>query len=275
MRKNFHMKKVVMLAVAMLLAAAPVALADSVITNPDLQDVRAYSGIAPTNYLTNWMDVIGTPGDANSNGFNTSKVVLTFTNPGATYYKDLKVDLYTNYPSTGNVSGGGDVAADVILSLNGGINNYGIAMTTHGGLTQGTLYAVGSLASSIDRWGSKGGIYGGAWDDSSSDTDPGNTAWTYITGTTGSFMDASSFNWGAGDGVSQYMVSISYAGYNATQSGGLNTLTGFWGTGDCSNDGIAFTGTGSPVPLPPSVLLLGSGLLGLALLGKRQIRKSE
>lgn len=41
------------------------------------------------------------------------------------------------------------------------------------------------------------------------------------------------------------------------------------GTGDCSSTGI------SPVPVPPSVLLFGSGLIGLAGLARRKITVEE
>jgi hypothetical protein len=272
------MKKAVLLAVAMVLAAAPVALADSIITIPDLQEVRSYQGANPVNYGSNWMDVIGQAGNATTDGFNTSKIVLTFSNPGATYYKDLKIDIFTNFPQAGNIGGLGDIAADMILSLQGGTNNYGIALTTHGGaLTLGTLYKVDTLQTSVDRYTPQTNlIYGGAWQDApGNDADPSNLSYVYMTGSPTPALAATSIVWGAGDGVSKYDISIFYAGYNNAQDGGLNTLTGFWCTGDCSNDAISFTGTGSPVPLPPSVLLMGSGLLGLALLGKRQLSKPE
>ncbi len=51
-------------------------------------------------------------------------------------------------------------------------------------------------------------------------------------------------------------------------------LAFLWATGTCANDtaegGLAPTGV---VPLPPSVLLLGSGLLGLGLLGFRRRKR--
>ena len=276
--KNLQMKKVVMLAVAMVLAAAPVALADSIITIPDLQEVRTYQGANPVNYGSNWMDVIGQVGNATTDGFDTSKIVLTFSKPGAKYYQDLKIDIFTNFPQAGNVAGLGDVPADMILSLQGGNNNYAIALSAHDGLTLGTLYKVDTLQTSVDRYTSKTNlIYGGAWQDAPGDDGglPANLPYTYMTGRPTPAQAATSFTWGVGDGVSKYDISIFYAGYNNFQDGGLNTITGFYGTGDCSNDAMSFTGTGSPVPLPPSVLLMGSGLLGLALLGKRKIRKSE
>ncbi|MEJ2365629.1 MAG: hypothetical protein P8017_13305 [Deltaproteobacteria bacterium] len=41
---------------------------------------------------------------------------------------------------------------------------------------------------------------------------------------------------------------------------------------DCSGYSSAFVGEGSPVPMPPSALLLGSGLLGLSAVGWRRRR---
>ncbi len=59
---------------------------------------------------------------------------------------------------------------------------------------------------------------------------------------------------------------------------GFNPSAGFafvWGTGTCGNDAIVngLAAGVAPVPLPPSVLLLGSGLLGLALLGFRRKKR--
>jgi opacity protein-like surface antigen len=279
MRKNFHMKKVVMLAVAMLLAAAPVALADQVIPIPDITDVRVW-GTGPAQWNGNdWYDVIGDIGNQTTNGFNTSMILLTLSKPGTGgFYQDLKIQIYTNY-----ITGvAGSVPADIVLSL-GGTNNYGIAMSTHDSFTAGTLYSGAAFKSSFDQWAG-GGLYGGEYaaavnthplPGGNNDThDFAETAYTFLKA--GAALVAGNLSWAeVGTDAGRYLVTVTLPGYNAAQSADLNAISLFWGTGNCANDGIQGGGTGSPVPLPPSVLLLGSGLLGLALLGKRQIRKPE
>lgn len=65
-------------------------------------------------------------------------------------------------------------------------------------------------------------------------------------------------------GTSPYSVTIDLSGINGLD---LNNFSFLWGTSTCGNDVITCN-----IPLPPSMLLLGSGLLGL--LGWRRFRKS-
>jgi len=310
--KNLQMKKVVLLAVAMVLAAAPVALATSyTATIPDNTDVQVYKGGSFTTWNGyGWYDVIGTVGSKTADGFNTSQIKVNLSNPGASGYQNLQLQIYTNFYPAFEYN---TQPADIVLSLGGGLNNYGIAMSSHNGFIAGNLYATNDYGTAntnwltstqAQSWGNGSWWYGGAYADAvntyalpgGNNDDHGNLvnpALTYLTGTPVAVSGVSetspltqipgvgtvvnwAFNPDTDSDSSKYLVTVNLTGFTGALSGDLTTLSLFWGTGTCSNDGIQGTDAGgNVVPLPPSALLLGSGLLGLALLGKRQIRKSE
>ena len=99
-------------------------------------------------------------------------------------------------------------------------------------------------------------IYGGRYDFNDPKPVP------VLTGT-----DIPSFQtdvvWQTLAGNPNFSVSIDLSGLNL----GSNGWSFVWGAGTCAND----TAMGA-VPIPGTVWLLGSGLLGLALLGRRKLK---
>ncbi len=100
-------------------------------------------------------------------------------------------------------------------------------------------------------------------------------------GTSGDAVDLI-FNTVTSD-YTKYYLDLEYNGTKNDLAGStpLPLLTGFY-HGEILTSlytgaeivGVASGGTLVPTPLPPSVLLLGSGLVGLAALGRRKFRKS-
>ena len=248
--------------------------ADQVITAYDHTDVQVWVGDAPNRGLGYaWCDVIGTIGDKTHDGFETSKMVITRSNLDGGMYKDLKIQIYTNFFPAFEYS---IQPADIVLN-----GTYGIAMSNHDGFTQGTLYKDATFKTSIDLWGPGSGYYyGGAYavhpgaalplPGGNNDTHGAtSTAYTYLK--TGTQVKAGTLTWVLDSNPldpNRYLVTVDLPGYNKALDAGLQPINLFWGTGTCSNDGII------AVPLPPSLLLLGSGLLGLALLRGRKLFKA-
>jgi hypothetical protein len=212
--------------------------------------VQPWKGNSPTGAA--WTDVEG------ENYFNTYQVDVTLTG------NDVKFEIYTNYPSTGHNFGGsiGVVPpADLALDLDGnGVFEKGVALSAHDGLTVGQLYDVTTWKSAQQLFGpGSPGTYGGRYGNPSDAKVP----YTKIAAVSGTGILASvDTNWNPIGSNPDYRVDVVLDGVNSL--GDWDNLTFFWGTGTCDNDGI--TGT---VPLPPSILLLGSGLLGLCLLRGR------
>lgn len=190
-----------------------------------------------------WQDVIG-----DSNVFDTfgaNKSGNTFT-------------MFTNW----NLSHNGDLGYSEVqtadLFIDKGYNgtwDYAIQLNTASGT--GKVYANPTYKTSNDIFAPLTNlIYGGKYDEAAPKLAPV-LATSSDTGTT-------SVVWTLGSGGLNNEVAIDLSGLGLTGNWGF-----FWGTGTCSNDGFA-----GYVPIPPSVLLLGSGLMGLGLLGWRR-RGSE
>jgi hypothetical protein len=244
--EKYKLTKVVLLAMVLALAAALPALANNTITFSDTTDVYEYRGTTATGPQK---DVIGV------SGFNTYGAKIEWID------QDVKITLYTNYPSAGNVSGLGDKVADLILTVDG--TTYVVPLSSHDGLTAGAVYTATTLLTSTDQWKSTGYYYGGAY---------GSNANTYPTGfvspiatwmTAGTkVFDGNTPVWSTGTGGGLYNIVLDLGNVDINNS--FSDISLLWGTGNCANDTIAGGGQNdNPVPVPPTVLLLGSGLVGL------------
>ena len=179
------------------------------------------------------------------------------------------LNLFTNFPQAGVVCNGSPPwntqPADVFITENYYGNNYSwaIPLVDRTGFTAGTMYAVASFLTSdqFDPSGGTGYIFNANVPVQVA-TVGNNYGWTSIGG--------GSVTWTALAGLPDYEVSVVTG---AWQDDPFGTWTITWGTATCANDVLTGTigGGGNPnVPIPPTALLLGSGLLGLAGLGWRR-----
>lgn len=180
-----------------------------------------------------FVDVIGAANVFDTFGADVSGTTLT---------------IYTNwFPGTVSISPL-VVTADLFLDTDAdGFWNYGIQLDTLTG-TGNVLNAL-SFSNADLIFSGTGFTYGGLYD-------PVNFLDTAVKAT-GAVLDTTSVVWTAGapNKVDIDLTGLVGSSYNF-----------FYGTATCANDGFA----GDVVPVPASLLLLGSGLLGLVGLGARK-----
>jgi hypothetical protein len=268
-------KKIILLAMCLVLLGTGVAFADVFNYGNDTL-VDAYRGyaeytgtVSPSSgrYYdpgipgwTNWYDVIGS-----SSVFDTSGGSFD------TVSRELRIN--TNWAGATFTDGNVAVTADLFVTVNGTV--YGVALGSKNydnfgnNSRLGNIYAVtltsnptgnSTYKTSQDIFGPQTGyIYGGMYDYDAAKPIP-----VWATGSdTG--KDAT-VNWYTG------YVTVDLSALFPTA--GNYTIDFLWGSGTCANDTFEGGGRYDVVPLPPSALLLGSGLLGLVGLGWRR-RKTK
>lgn len=154
-----------------------------------------------------------------------------------------EIKLYTNYPSAGLWIGLWPTKpADVALDLNrDGIFESAIALTSHNGFMLGGVYTNVTWYTSDHYAPAWGGI------------DYGYNNIVRIR--TGDWVAGAAVNWYAIGSSPRYCVDIT--GFNSPGA----PFDIFWATATCAND---VTG-GHVVPVPASILLMGSGLIGFGI----------
>jgi hypothetical protein len=229
------------------------ALADGVFI-PDTTLVDPYRWNAPSTYpgWTNWTDIIGDP----TTNWDLKGVNIAFT------ADKVQMTIYTNYPQAG-LEGAGQ--ADIALGKNG-VFDTGIKMS---GPNLGKIYSVTAWTKSSDNpplpWSNGNWIYSGKYDQSAP-KDP----LTLIS--SGTVVGSANVSWGAagsGGSLATYAINVEF---NRNLMG--ENFDFELGSGTCANDwmaGSVSSEVGNPAPIPASVLLMGSGLLGLGLLGRRKV----
>jgi len=199
--------------------------------------VEPWKGGAATGAA--WTDVVGSTNVFDTFGANYSGTIFT---------------IFTNWnPNKDGSFNAAVVTADLFIDLGcNGSFDYAIQLDTLTGT--GKVYANPAFNTSDDIFKGLAGLtYGGRYDQAAPAPVPVQTT-SADTGTT-------SVVWTIGNGGLNNEVAIDLSGLN------LNSPWCFvWGTAACSNDGFS----GNVVPLPASVLLFSSGLVGLVGLRLRR-----
>lgn len=185
------------------------------------------------------------------------------------------IDLFTNLPQTGEIVSSGSWTwnirpADLFITetYHGTQYQWAVPLVDHDGYVSGNMYAVGTFNVSdyFDPSGGSGYIYNHNIPVSIATT--GNNYGFTDMGSAGAPFQTAVWTDLTPPGLPDYMVRLNLGIFEDDPNGSFFFT---WGTATCANDIIS--GQVPQVPLPPSLLLMGSGLLGIGLLQFRRRRQ--
>ncbi len=182
----------------------------------------------------NWRDQIAASGFT---GFDTTKIDVNWSD------NDVKIQIYTNAEPAGiNVSGIGLVQlADMAIDLDVD-GNYETAIIMRP-VSRGNILSNPIWGTSQDVFGGTGYIYGGRFDQSAPKV-------TIVEASGGALVGLATVNWVTIGTNPKYRIDIILpSGINSDSQ--WNEFDFYWGTAQCSNDGIAGSAIVSSPPQPP------------------------
>ena len=198
-----------------------------------------------------WYDVIG------AGNFDTKGIDVNLSGD------EVTITMHTNFDGAVELGSDTVYAADLGLDLDlDGTYEYGVKLT-HTGPNDGdysaALYKDGTWESSYDVWedsASSEWQYGEFYPD-----DDNHKAWVKMVG--GTEKENVNINITSSGGLYAWTLEIDKDLFGSDLGDKMGI---FWATGTCANDVVQ----GAVVPIPTTILLLGSGLLGFGLLGRRR-----
>jgi hypothetical protein len=182
----------------------------------------------------------------------------------------LEMKIYTNYAPGGQEGAG---QGDIVLSPGGdGKWGYGIILSgvnSLGDIKTSLVPVTTWLATTQTSWATNGSIYSGAYGASLPIESVINVHGASLATVNGSYTQL------GGSDISTYLIDLVFS-YKDLELD-FDHFDFMVKSGTCGNDTMVATATlgDSPVPLPPSALLLGTGLVGLVGLGWRRRRQSS
>jgi len=204
----------------------------------------------PNSEAEEWVDVIG------PNNFNTKGINVNLSGD------EVTISMYTNFDGAVELGSDTVYAADLGLDLNlDGTYEYGVKLTHTGPEDtdySAALYKDGTWKSSYDVWEDSASFswqYGEFYPD-----DKNRKAWVKMEG--GSYEGDVDISITKSGGLYAWTLKIDKDLFGSDLGDEMGI---FWATGTCANDVVQ-----GAVPIPTTILLLGSGLLGFGLLGRRK-----